>query len=154
MLKYFFLVQGQKDIFCFFPKRFKQFLKMFWHLSVYGTKVTSKYLSLENSWMNGHGSLDQAQIEEKMLWNTKKERRISKIQWWHHEISGIWPGSGFYVNDRELLVMHSVELIRQWLKTSFLSLLSRICYYLFPLCGCTKKSINPPLTPVLCYYFI
>lgn len=149
MLKCFFPVWGKKDFFCFFPKHFKLFSVCFGIYSVHGTKVTSKYLSLENIWMNGHRSLHQSQKEEKMLWKTNKERGISKIR--HHETLGTQNGSGFYVNDRELLVMYSAADETEWLK-SFLSLLSRMCYYLFPLCGCT--SINLPLIPVLCYYFI
>lgn len=120
--------------------------------SVHGMKVTSKYLSLENIWMNGYGSLNQSQKEKEMLWKTNKERGIPRRQWQHQEMLGTQTASDFDVNDRELLFMYSGVDETERLKSSFLSLLSRMWYYLFPLCGCT--SINPPLTPVLCYYFI
>lgn len=43
-----------------------------------------------------------------MLRKTKKERENPKRQRWHLEMSGTQAISGFYVNDRELLVMYSV----------------------------------------------
>lgn len=140
MLKYFFLFQGQKHLFCFFPKHFKKFLRMCWYLVCPRNKSNVKIFELrkhlnEWSWHSWTGPKRRKDALEYKL----KKRRISKIQWWHHEMLGIQTGSGFYVNDRELLVMHSGVDETEWLKMSFLSLLPRLCYYLFPLCGCTKN---------------
>jgi len=102
--------------------------------------------------MNDRRSLDQSTKEEKVLCRTNKERAIPTREWQHQEMLGTQTGSGFYENYRELLVMCSGVDETEWLKSSFLSLLSRMCYDLFLLCGCT--SINPPLAPLLHYYFI
>lgn len=53
--------------------------------------------------------------------------------------------SGFYVNDREPLVVYSAVDRTELLKSFSLILYLVVCYYMFPQCLCT--CINSPLTP-------
>lgn len=81
-----------------------------------------------------------------MLWKTKKEKEIPKSQWRHHEMLGTQARSGFYVSDREPLVVYSAVDRTEWLKSfSLIILYLVVCYYMFPQCLCT--CINSPLTP-------
>lgn len=75
----------------------------------------------------------------------KKEKEIPKSQWRHHEMVGTQARSGFYVSDREPLVVYSAVDRTELLKSFSLILYLVVCYYMFPQCLCT--CINSPLTP-------